>query len=229
MPKIIIPRDTIREIKLEDLMENVQFMRHSRLRLAQICAAWINNRYELSYSFVDESTYAMITLRVYVELDQEVPSIGVFYPYATFYENEMETMYGVHMRMMHMDYHTKLYRISKWAAMLPEDVRQKKIAKDKPKTVVPGASEQPDQAGSAELNAIVQKAVPLRKAEMKAMAADKDIPGTKMASSVPTGDAGAASSPLSERAIRGEQMNAQAIQAPQTKKTETADGKEGEQ
>lgn len=171
MSKVIVPKNRIMEIKVEDLLENAQYMKHNGLRLSQACAAWINNQYELSYSFVDENTYAMITLRLTIDLDTEVPSIGAFFPYAVFYENEMEAMYGVHMRMMGVDYHTKWYRTNKWAAMLPEDVRQEKVAMRKEKSAVPGATEQPADGAAQEIRDVVEtKSVPLSRAKNEAMA-----------------------------------------------------------
>jgi NADH:ubiquinone oxidoreductase subunit C len=141
-----MPEDTVQVIELVDLLDYAQYMKHNGRRLAQASAAYINEKYELSYSFVDDESYAMVTLRIICDLDAEVPSIGEFFPYAPFYENEMEALFGVHMRMMNIDYHTKLYRMKNWASMLPEDARKEKVSMKKEKTVVPSASVQPDQA-----------------------------------------------------------------------------------
>jgi Ni,Fe-hydrogenase III component G len=172
MPKVYVPQDKVQVIELVDLLDYAQFMKHNGLRLAQACAAYINDKYELSYSFVEDSTYAMVTLRIICDLDAEVPSIGEFFPYAPFYENEMEALFGVHMRMMNLDYHTRLYRMKNWASMLPEDAREEKVAMKKEKSVVPGASVQPGEGG-VDLDSLISKSVPISKEKTAAMAGIK--------------------------------------------------------
>ena len=66
---------------------------------------------ELSYSFANDETNDYINLRIVMEKEDEVCSITEFYPYAFLYENEMKELFGVNVRMINMDYNSKLYRL----------------------------------------------------------------------------------------------------------------------
>ena len=111
MANVIHPEEKIIEIEVGDLLSRVMRMKKRGLRLSQACAAFINDKFELSYSFADDVTYEYETLRLVIDTDTEVPSITEIVPPAVFYENEMKELFGVKIRMISLDYKNKLYRI----------------------------------------------------------------------------------------------------------------------
>lgn len=124
MAEVICPPEELIVIEKDQLLEKVMEMKHARLRLAQACAAYIDGKYELSYSFSNDKTYEYKTLRVIMGLTDSVPSVTEIYPYATFYENEMQELYGCQIRMINVDYHDRLYRIKEKAPFLPADAKK---------------------------------------------------------------------------------------------------------
>ncbi|MCR5209983.1 MAG: NADH-quinone oxidoreductase subunit C [Lachnospiraceae bacterium] len=111
-------------------------MKEKGLRLSQACAAWVKKeeRLELSYSFVDDTTYDIFNLRIELSdkaaegetvkegcgRDAEVASISGIYPYAAFYENEMRELFGANIKVIDPDYHNKLYRIKEETPFVPK-------------------------------------------------------------------------------------------------------------
>lgn len=127
MAAILCPENVQEEIPIEMLLEKVLEKKKQGLRLVQICATYYNGGYELSYSFSEDETYQLSTLRVVIDLEQMVPSISEIIPCAVFYENEMHEMFGVNVEMIGVDYHDRLYRIKTEMPFLPDDVREKKL------------------------------------------------------------------------------------------------------
>lgn len=115
----------IRKIDLQDFLTWTLRMKNSGRRLSQACAAWKDEKLELSYSFADDDHYTYETLRILVDIEDKVPSISDFYSYADFYENEMQELFGVNIRRMNRDYQNKFYRISKETPFLPEDAAKR--------------------------------------------------------------------------------------------------------
>lgn len=111
MAEVIHPDEILEEISVDKLLMRVMEMKKDNYRLSQACAAFVDDRFELSYSFADDDTYQYHTLRVVVDTDTEVPSITEIIPPAVFYENEMKELFGVKIRMITIDYENKLYRI----------------------------------------------------------------------------------------------------------------------
>ncbi len=111
MAEVIHPEEKLLEIPVSDLLTKAMEMKNAGYRLSQACAAYINEKYELSYSFADDTTYQFTTLRVVIDTDVEVPSITDIVPAAVFYENEMRELFGVKIQMISLDYHDKFYRI----------------------------------------------------------------------------------------------------------------------
>lgn len=111
----------LEEISVDQLLAKVMEKKHAGMRLSQACAAYVNEKYELSYSFADDDTYAYDVIRVIVEMETEVPSITEFYPYAFLYENEMKELFGVKINMINLDYENRLYRISKETPFLKKE------------------------------------------------------------------------------------------------------------
>ena len=131
MSKVICPPNVLEEIRLDELLKRVIELKHQGLRLAQACAAYAQGMLELSYSFADDETYELTTLRVVTQIDSEVPSITEIIPAAVFYENEMKEMFDVRIQQLSLDYEKKLYRIEEDAPLLPESVKkERKEAED---------------------------------------------------------------------------------------------------
>ena len=106
------PKNVIEIIDYNDIVEVAIAMKHSGYRLSQACAAYIDDKFELSYSFADDVNYAYKSLRLVIDTDTEVPSITEVVPSAVFYENEMKEIFGVRINMISLDYNNKLYRIN---------------------------------------------------------------------------------------------------------------------
>ena len=128
MSKVICPPNVLEEIRLDELLKRVIELKHEGLRLAQACAAYAQGKLELSYSFANDETYELTTLRVIADVDEEVPSITEIIPAAVFYENEMKEMFDVKIQQLSLDYDKKLYRIEEDAPLLPESVKEERKA-----------------------------------------------------------------------------------------------------
>ena len=122
MSEIICPDNVLIEIEADRILDTVMEMKNKGLRLSQACAAYVNDKYELSYSFANEDTYEYTTLRVIIDKETEICSITEFYPYAFLYENEMKELFGVNIKMINVDYHNKLYRIEAETPFLKKGV-----------------------------------------------------------------------------------------------------------
>lgn len=111
MAEVICPENILTEIHHEYLLDETMKLKNQGLRLSQACAVYKDGKYELSYSFADDTSYQYTTLRIVIDTDIEIPSITPFYPYAFLYENEMKELFGVKIVMINMDYNDKLYRL----------------------------------------------------------------------------------------------------------------------
>lgn len=111
MAEVICPENELERIEADQLLDKVMDKKNRGMRLSQACAAWVDGRYELSYSFADDRSYEYQTLRIVMEKEREISSVTPFYPYAFLYENEMKELFGVKIRMIRPDYDNKLYRI----------------------------------------------------------------------------------------------------------------------
>lgn len=122
MSEVICPDNVLIEIEADRILDTVMEMKNKGLRLSQACAAYVNDKYELSYSFANEDTYEYTTLRVVIDKETEICSVTEFYPYAFLYENEMKELFGVNIKMINFDYHNKLYRIQAETPFLKKGV-----------------------------------------------------------------------------------------------------------
>ena len=116
MGKVTCPENVLIEIPVSDLR-----MKKENLRLSQMCAAYHEGKLELSYSFANDQTYELKTLRIVTDRETLVPSITELYSCAVFYENEMRELSGVNIQMMDLDYHEKLYRIGVETPLAPKE------------------------------------------------------------------------------------------------------------
>ncbi len=156
MINVMNPEQIHETIPVDKLLFEVMKKKEAGLRLSQICVAYVNEKYELSYSFADDDTYQYSILRVVIEVFEQVPSICKIYPYAVFYENEMAELFDVNIEMIDVNYHGKFYRIEKEAPMLP-----------------PGALEKKEKAEEDEKKRIEEEKKAARKAEEEAKAAEE--------------------------------------------------------
>lgn len=106
------PENTMEVIAPDNLLEHVMAQKNKGRRLSQICAAYVNEKIELSYSFAEDATNLYHNLRLVIDKETEVYSITELYPYAFLYENEMKELFGVNVKMINLDYNNKLYRIN---------------------------------------------------------------------------------------------------------------------
>ena len=106
------PANTMEVVEPVSLLEHVMVQKNMGRRLSQICAAYVNEKLELSYSFADDETNLYHNLRLVIDKETEVHSITELYPYAFLYENEMKELFGVNVQMINLDYKNKLYRIN---------------------------------------------------------------------------------------------------------------------
>lgn len=119
MAEVIHPQEIIERIETNDLLTRVMEMKKKGCRLSQACAAYIDEKLELSYSFADDETYQYTTLRIVMDRETEIPSITEIVPQAVFYENEMKELFGVRIQMISLDYKDRLYRIRQETPMVP--------------------------------------------------------------------------------------------------------------
>ena len=120
MAEVIHPEEKLIPIEVGELLPKVMRLKRDGMRLSQACAAYIDQKFELSYSFADDVTYQYTTLRLVVDTDTDVPSITEVVPAAVFYENEMKELFGVKIRMISVDYKNKLYRIKEEQPLGPD-------------------------------------------------------------------------------------------------------------
>ncbi|MCR4797433.1 MAG: NADH-quinone oxidoreductase subunit C [Lachnospiraceae bacterium] len=112
MSEVKNPENILEEIEVSDLLFRAMELKKKGYRFSQAHAAYIEGKYELSYSFSDYETYQLHNLRVVCDVDQKVPSITEIIPAAVFYENEMKELFGVKIELISTDLDNRLYRIN---------------------------------------------------------------------------------------------------------------------
>ncbi len=120
MAEIKHPKEVIETIGVGDLLPKVMELKKKGFRISQACAAYVDEKYELSYSFSEDETNAFHTLRLVIDTDTPVPSVTGIVPAAVFYENEMKEIFGVKIEMISVDYENRLYRINVEAPLGPQ-------------------------------------------------------------------------------------------------------------
>ncbi|MCR4587044.1 MAG: NADH-quinone oxidoreductase subunit C [Lachnospiraceae bacterium] len=124
MGEIRNPENILEVIEADDLLKRSLELTKSGYRFSQACAAFVDGKFELSYSFSDYETYQLHNLRVVIDPATEIPSITEIVPAAVFYENEMKELFGVKIKMINLDYENKLYRIRQEAPMGPQKTEE---------------------------------------------------------------------------------------------------------
>lgn len=111
MSKIYEAVQTYRNVEPENLIEEVKAKKEAGKRMLQMFASYVDKRFEVIYCF-DEGDYNIENIRVVVEKNEVIPSVGEYYPYATPYENEACELFGVKIDVKADGYKHKLYKIS---------------------------------------------------------------------------------------------------------------------
>ena len=120
MAEVIHPEEIIEEISVDVILDKSMEMKKKGMRLSQACAAYIDGKFELSYSFADDETYRYHTLRSVIDPETPVSSITEIIPQAVFYENEMKELFGVNIQLISIDWNSKLYRIKETTPLGPQ-------------------------------------------------------------------------------------------------------------
>ncbi len=102
-------QDTLFKIEATDLLDIVMEKRADGWRLVQICCSYVNEEYDIIYSFAKE--YEFINYKVVTPKDVSVTSISRVYNAAIFYENEMRELFGCPIANMEVDLKNKFIRI----------------------------------------------------------------------------------------------------------------------
>lgn len=111
--------NNIFKIDKADLLPVIMEKKNDNWRLAQICCSYVNDTYEISYSFAKE--YDIEHFRLVIDKDDSVASISRVYRSAVFYENEMKELFGLQVTHMKLDLHDKLYRIDTKTPFVPKE------------------------------------------------------------------------------------------------------------
>ncbi len=109
----------IYKIEKVELLPVIMEKKNDSWRLVQICCAFADGHYEVTYSFA--TGYKISNYRLIVEKEESVPSISRVYKAATLYENEMRELFGLKVEFMKVDYHNKLYRIDAETPFMKEE------------------------------------------------------------------------------------------------------------
>ena len=116
------------ETTLGELVGAAQAYKGKGWRFAQCCASRNgDDAFELLYSFVDDATNEVASLRVCVSSSDEIPSVGGIYPVAFMFENEMHDLYGLTVVDMNLDYRGGFYPLH-----IPAPMAQAPQGKAKP-------------------------------------------------------------------------------------------------
>lgn len=100
------------EIPLSELMTTAMKERDAGSRLAQACATYVNDKYELIYTFAEGDGYGLKHYKITTDVSEIVPSISSIYFCAFTYENEMKELFGVKIEGIVPDYNNKFYRLN---------------------------------------------------------------------------------------------------------------------
>ncbi|MCR4716328.1 MAG: NADH-quinone oxidoreductase subunit C [Lachnospiraceae bacterium] len=120
MANTVNPKYEIEEITVDNLVSRSEELIKSGYRFSQANAAYVDEKFELSYSFSNYDNYDLLNLRLVIDTDTEVKSITEVVPAAVFYENEMHELFGVNIVDIALDYKDRLYRIKKECPFGPD-------------------------------------------------------------------------------------------------------------
>jgi ech hydrogenase subunit D len=112
------------EIDIGGLIESIGVMKDEGARLVQICCVkepagkGQASHFELHYTF--GIIYQLISYKITVTPETEIPSITRIYPSAFLYENEMHDLFGIRINDINIDYKGTLYKLAKPKPFNPE-------------------------------------------------------------------------------------------------------------
>lgn len=106
-------------IEKVELLPIIMEKKNNNWRLCQICCAFVEGQYEVTYSFA--TGLEINNYRLIVEKEEEVPSISRVYKSAIFYENEMHELFGLDVEQIKVDLHDKLYRINETSPFVKKE------------------------------------------------------------------------------------------------------------
>lgn len=102
---------TLREIRKEELLQNVQELKDKGHRIVQImCRKADPEHLIMDYSFGLD--YGFTDLRMTFGKNEEIPSITGIYLAAFLYENEIHDLFGVKITGNAVDFKGHLYKVS---------------------------------------------------------------------------------------------------------------------
>ena len=110
--------NTITPIEKVDLLSVIMEKKNALWRLVQICCVYVEEKYEVTYSFANG--YQLENFKLTVDKEEEVPSISRVYNAAVFYENEMHELYGLNVEEIKINLQDRLYRIDTETPFLKE-------------------------------------------------------------------------------------------------------------
>lgn len=95
------------ETSPDELIKKVEELFQQGYRMVQVHCTKLE-KYEVNYSF--DKDYKLITLRLMVTEETEIPSITGIYWAAFLYENEIRELFGVNIVGMNVDFKGHLYK-----------------------------------------------------------------------------------------------------------------------
>ncbi len=97
---------------LDGLLARTAEFKAKGWRFVQCCAVRVGEGlFELLYTFCDDATNEVATLRVRAASIDEVPSVGGIYPCAFMFENEMHDLFGINVVGITLDYDGNFYHL----------------------------------------------------------------------------------------------------------------------
>lgn len=115
----------IKQIKVEQLLDEVRSVFDDGYRLVQICATRSENGLIVDYTF--DKDYKFFNLRIDLPSNKlELPSISDIYFASFTYENELHDLFGIKISGINIDFGGKFYRIEEEAPFNKETQAQEK-------------------------------------------------------------------------------------------------------
>lgn len=114
-----MPDIEYRTIEPVELLNMANDLKDEGCRLIQICASKKDEEYlELDYSF--DNDYKFIDIKIVVKRDAEIASISSVFKPAFLYENEIESLFGIKVRHMAVDFKGNFYITAKKTPFMDE-------------------------------------------------------------------------------------------------------------
>lgn len=98
---------TIENIRKDELLERVQFLKEEGYRFVTTTAHKEGDHYEITYHF--DLNYSLFNIRINARQLEKLPSISPIYSGAFLIENEYQDLYGLKYENLTIDYQGRLY------------------------------------------------------------------------------------------------------------------------